>query len=70
MLMLMPMQMLLLMLMQMRMLMLMQMLMQMPKSMIWAGPRGQYPRFSLVGPRDYVCPKNMILAPAYQNVTI
>ena len=47
MLMVMPMQMLLLMQMQ----MLMQMLM--PKSMIWAGPRGQYPRFSLVGMWDY-----------------
>ena len=70
MLMLMPMQMLLLMLMQMRMLMLMQMLMQMPKSMIWAGPRGQYPGFSLLGMWDYVAQKNMILAPAYQNVTI
>ena len=55
--MLMPMQMLLLMLMlmQMRMLLLMQMLMQMlmPKSMIWAGPRGQYPRFSGLGLWDY-----------------
>ena len=70
MLMLMPMQMLLLMLMQMRMLMQMLMQMLMPKSMIWAGPRGQYPRFSLLGIWDYVCPKNVILAPAYQNVTI
>ena len=39
-------------------------------SMIWAGPRGQYPAFSLVGMSDYVSPKNVILAPAYQNVTI
>ena len=49
--MLMPMQMLLLMLMLIQMQMLMRM--QMPKSMIWAGPRGQYPRFSLVGMWDY-----------------
>ena len=70
MLMLMPMQMLLLMLMQMWMLMLMLMQMLMPKSVIWAGPRGQYRRFSPLGMWDYVSPKSVILAPAYQDVTL
>ena len=40
------------------------------RSMPWASPRGQYPGFSLIGIWDYASPKNVILAPAYQNVTI
>ena len=38
--------------------------------MIWAHPRGQYPGFFIVGLWDYVAPKNVTSAPAYQNVTM